>query len=126
MGKLKITGNSLSFAGGYIQIGTTENRWMAETKGCHVNGSNNEDALLLARRLVAAYNACEGIETESLELQVANANRLKTQNKELLEALEMAYQEIKDITESAFCSVSAEKEVMDKIRAAIAAATTSI
>lgn len=85
------------------------------------------DFNLLARRLVAAYNACEGIETESLELQVANggiSKRMKAQNHELLEALEMAYQEIKDITESAFCSVSAEKEVMDKIRAAIAKAAS--
>ena len=79
-----------------------------------------------ARRIVACVNACAGITTEALELVaqesgniLAGMEKLKQENAALRAVLKEALSEIIDITQSAFCGVSADKDVMEMIRSAL-------
>jgi hypothetical protein len=57
-------------------------------RGFNLEGCPNPEAN--ARRLVACWNACEGVPTEMLEEYPAPFTELHAQRDELLEALELA------------------------------------
>lgn len=76
----------------------------------------NAEQIANARRLVACWNACNGVPTELLEAYPAPFSQLRAQRDELLEALKLA--------DCLLSGANMNREAVErKVRAAIAKAT---
>ena len=106
------------------------------TRGFHATAEGHEEEKKFAHRIVASFNACEGIPIEALEspnpmplifqdIQVAiKFERLKAVNAQMLEALQDAEIQIEYLHEK-FKPTGSGNKTLSLIRSAISATTNT-
>lgn len=103
---LQLAMNPMEVSSGHIQSSEISTDRYFVARGFPITTEGHEEEKEFARRLVASFNACEGVPTETLEGEIFNqgllklsstANefaRLKEQNAQLLDALRICREDI--------------------------------